>query len=278
MSEKGLYSLKDLQQTAFHITSNARDGKSYVEKIFHSQPLKMTRAFKMAEGGIKVYIMSASPGLLEGDVYDFKINVKTGSKLWLTSQSFEKLYPSEDIGSFRNSDIVVESGAYLKYVPLPTTPYRDSIFTSNTKVQLTDKSSKFVMSEVLTAGRTHKDEANEVFKYTRYSSLINVHMGDELIYRDNAIFEPKKIDMTGFGMYEGYTHLANIQIINFELDETADAELRAILATDDRLEGGISRMYTGDIIIRMFGMNGQELIDMGEKLIEYAEKTSNIVL
>ena len=34
--------------------------------------------------------------------------------------------------------------------------------------------------------------------------------GDKLIYRDNTRYEPDKMPMEGIGMYEGYTHMANL--------------------------------------------------------------------
>lgn len=256
--------------TAFHITTKVKDDKSYVERVFHSQPLKMTRALKWKDGGIKVLMMSSSPGLMEGDVYDIQITTKEDSKLWLTSQSYEKVFRSEDIGSSRNTKIKVEKNSYLKYMPLPTIPYVESIFNSDTEIDLEDTSSRFVMSEILTAGRIFKEE-EETFMYKRYQTLVNVRVGGELIYRDNAVFEPANFDMRSFGMFEGYTHLANLLIINFKLDADADAKLRAVIDSHDKVEGGLTRLASGDVLIRLFGTSGQKLTDVGEELIELSE-------
>ena len=260
--------------TAFHITTNVKEDKSYVESVYHSQPLKMTRALKWKDGGIKVLMMSSSPGLMEGDVYDIQIDTKENSKLWLTSQSYEKIFKSEDIGSVRNTKVNVAKNSYLKYVPLPTIPYVGSIFNSDTEIDLEDTSSRFVMNEILTAGRTFKEE-EETFAYEYYKTLVNLRVGGELIYRDNAVFEPSKFDMRSFGMFEGYTHLSNLLIVNFHLDDTVDAKLREVINSHEKVEGGLTRLATGDILVRLFGHSGQKLSDVGEELVELSESLSS---
>ena len=55
----------------------------------------------------------------------------------------------------------------------------------------------------------------EKFKYKYYKSYVEVEYDNKLVYVDNTNYNPKEMDIENFGMYEGYTHFANILIANF---------------------------------------------------------------
>lgn len=258
----------------FHITASYKNDKSYISDSYYSQPLKMMNPFKWREHGIKVYMMSSAPGLLEGDQYDIQINVEENAELWVTSQSYEKIYTSQKIGSKRLAQINVSNNSYLRYAPLPTIPYKDSIFDSNIVINLEGDSAKFSFIEVLTAGRINK-RPEEIFAYKQYKSLVDIYKGGELIYRDNTNFKPDRSEMSGFGMYEGYTHLANILLINFEIEDRVADTLRDMIKIKNTVSGGISRLYTGDLMVRLFGTTGQSVIELGEELLTYIEENNN---
>lgn len=262
--------------TGFHITAGFKNDHSYLADSYYSQPLKMMRPFKWKETGIKVLMMTSAPGMLDGDEYDIKIKTEENAHLWLTAQSYEKIFPSLEEGSKRYTEIEVANNSYLRYVPLPTIPYKDSIFEANTQIHLENKNSRFTMLEVLTAGRVLKKEA-EIFEYRKYKSLVDVYTDGEIIYRDNSNFQPQKSDMTGFGMYEGYTHLANLLIINFDIDDNGVDALREIIDSKDEMIGGVTRLASGDLLVRLFGYSGQKISDLGEDLIDTVENNYQVL-
>ncbi len=75
------------------------------------------------------------------------------------------------------------------------------------KIHLEDESSRFFLMEIISCGRK---ASGERFRYRKYASKVSVWRSGSLIYRDNTRYEPEKMDMEGIGMYEGYTHMANI--------------------------------------------------------------------
>lgn len=86
-------------------------------------------------------------------------------------------------------------------------PYAQSAFESTMEFDLADKSSGLFLLEIISCGRKASDER---FQYRKFASRVNIRRGGQLIYRDNTRYEPDKMDMEGIGMYEGYTHMANI--------------------------------------------------------------------
>lgn len=259
----------------FHLKTDYQYNKSCLKDVFFSQPLKMTHAFKWLGDGLKVYQMSASPGMLEGDVHDIRFHVGTKSKLWVTTQSYEKVFPSDKVGVSRKTDIVVEPEAYFKYTPLPMTPYKDSRFSADTQIRLADETAKLAMAEIITAGRVAREEA-EVFAFDKYQSLVDIYCADKLIYRDNTVLAPAQFDLTGFGFFEGHTHLANILLINFQLDATALGEFRQLVDGYADIEAGVTMLGSGDVLVRILGNNGEQLTQISEALICRAEAMVNL--
>lgn len=261
--------------SSFHLKTDYKNSCSYLKDVYFTQPLKMTHAFKWLGDGLKVYQMSSSPGMLEGDAHDIRFHVGAQSKLWVTTQSYEKVFPSDEVGVSRYTEINIEPDAYFKYTPLPTTPYQDSRFTGDTQIRLADETAKLAMCEIITAGRVAKETA-EVFAFDRYQSLVDVYCAGKLIYRDNTVLAPDQFDLTGFGFFEGYTHLANIMLINFGLESSALSEFRQIVDGYPDIAAGVTVLSSNDVLVRILGSNGEQLTQIGEALITRAEEMANL--
>ena len=57
------------------IETKFKDNKTYMSDVFYTPPLKLTRPFKQADGGLYIIMMSSSPGIMDGDVQDFEFNI-----------------------------------------------------------------------------------------------------------------------------------------------------------------------------------------------------------
>jgi len=238
------------------ITTGRVNGKTVLENCFFSAPLKIMDPFYLAGNIMQVMQMSASAGLMAGDVQEISIKAKEGSLLDFTSQSYEKIHKMEEGEASRKTDIVVEKSTFVNYNPLPLIPFGGSAFRSKTKVMLADESSEFIMRDIISCGRAAREER---FQYRYYRSITDIYLGNQLIYRDNTNFIPDAMDMEGFGLFEGYTHLANMVICNFKLKDDFIQNARISLADRTGISGGITRLESGDILIKIFGNNAQSL-------------------
>ena len=101
-----------------------------------------------------------------------------------------------------------------------------------------------------------------------------------------------KKPMEGIGMYEGYTHMANLFLskicsrddekcsqesgsvksadsaINLELQE----KIWQILDEDLEIDGGVTRLTTGDLALRIFGHRAQKLQQVAGKIKKLYEE------
>lgn len=251
-----------------NIRTRNQDGKTVIDDVYFTAPYKITRPFYEGYGKLKIMVLAVSAGILEGDVQEITIDALEGTNTIITSQSYEKIFKMKDNDAKRNTRIYVSRDSFLKYVPLPTIPFADSAFTSRTDVELEDSSSKFIMSEIITCGRYARGEK---FQYKYFKSLVSLTSKGRLLYRDNTVYKPKDFAMDSIGMFEDYTHLANILIFNFNIDDNILDQIRKII-DKSKAEGGVSYTWSKDVVVRILGNNAQFLEGISEKIIKSIEE------
>ena len=104
---------------------------------------------------------------------------------------------------------------------------------------------------------------DERFQYRRFSSKVLLYRGEKLVYRDNTCYEPDKMPMEGIGMYEGYTHMANLFMP--KTNNVDEEKIWQVLDEESEIDGGITHLATGDLVLRIFGYRAQKLQKIAEK-------------
>lgn len=284
------------------LTARARQGRTVVPELFCTQPFKVMHAFDCRHGSLpgldaaasadpaSVTVMSVSAGIMAGDEQLIEVSVERGAALQVTTQSFEKIHRMDDGRAHRSTVLRVEPGAYLDYAPLPQIPFAGSSFSSETAIELADATSRLVFAEVLSCGRAARGER---FGYRSYRNRVRVSTAGEPVFIDNTVYEPAGValgapmDLEGFGFYEGFTHLANLVLVNLDIDEErfmrirdrlrdrtgvigsaaaaarADAEGAALDPLDhDAVAGGITRLDSGDCLVKLLGYRAKRLQDV----------------
>lgn len=247
-----------------NLTAEYRTDKTIISDVSFTAPFKIMRPFYEKKDVMTVMLLTASAGIMAGDRQEFEILVKKGANMEFVSQAYEKIHKMDEGHAERHSHITVEPDAVLRYSPLPTIPFAGSDYRSTLKVELADETSKFIFSEVLTCGRVAHDEE---FLYTKFQNNISIYQAGKIIYRDNTRYEPSKMDMKGFGMYEGFTHLANLVICNEPESDEWISGVREMIDEADNMEGGATRTANGTAVVRILGTSGQKLTDMMEKIL-----------
>ncbi|MBQ9624813.1 MAG: urease accessory protein UreD [Clostridia bacterium] len=236
-----------------------RDGeKTIVKDVYYTAPLKTMPPYKTDYGLASVMILSTSSGIMSGDRFNINIEIGENCRSEVTSQSYEKIHKMEEGHAERVNTIKVEKGAILNYMPQPTIPFSRSAFENVTNIELEDESSKLIYHEILSGGRKHY---GELFGYTYFQNLTNIFVGGKRVFRDNTYFDPEAFNMEGFGMYEGYTHLSNVVVVNFGNSKELVKELRELLGNHNQEEitFGVTTTEHNDIVIRMFGYEANVL-------------------
>ncbi|MCD8015305.1 MAG: urease accessory protein UreD [Lachnospiraceae bacterium] len=247
-----------------HLTAAKKDGRTIIEDLSFTAPFKIMRPFYEKKEFMTVMLLTASAGIMAGDRQEWELLVRENANLEFTSQAYEKIHKMEDGWAERRAHITVEPSGCLYYTPLPTIPFAGSDFRNILEVNLADDSSRFCYSEILSCGRAAHGEE---FRYRRYQNLVTVFRNGRMVYRDNTLYEPSQMDMRGFGMYEGFTHLANLLICGEEKTDDWIREVRAMLDEPEGMEGGVTRTAAGHIAIRILGRSGQQLTCKIEQIL-----------
>ncbi len=246
------------------IKAGIKEQQTVLEDVFFTAPFKIMRPFYENQDFMTLMCLTASAGIMAGDDQDLTFFVNEGAKLEFISQSYEKIHKMNEGFARRTAEIYVAKNAYLYYNPLPTLPFKDSAFTSKLKVHLEDTTSKFILKEVLSAGRC---ACGELFQYRYYHNHIQVEVGSELIYVDNIKLQPESMSLEGIGLYEGYTHMGTLLLCHIPKEPIWFQEVRALLDTTPDIEGGITQLSATSSIIRLLGYQADKMENILNKLL-----------
>lgn len=246
------------------IKAGLKNEQTILEDVFFTAPFKIMKPFYEKQDFMTVMCLAASAGIMEGDEQEYTISVNPGAKLEFVSQSYEKIHKMNNGSATRSAQLYVGKNAYLYYNPLPTLPFKDSAFTSKLEVHLEDATSKFILKEVLSAGRCSR---GELFQYRYYHNHIQIYENETLIYVDNTRFEPQHMSLDSIGMYENYTHLGTLVLCHIPQKLNWFQEVRTLLDTTNDIQGGITQVNHATTVIRVLGYQADQIEDILNKLL-----------
>lgn len=249
--------------SSLRLVAALRDGETILRDVSFTAPYKIMRPFPGRDGGIRVMLLAASAGIMEGDRQEFDFRVLSGAKLEFISQSYDKIHRMKDGCARRTTQVRVDGGASFYFHPQPVIPFADSAYESQMEIQLEDDTAQFAMSEILSCGRLAMGEA---FAYRFYRNLVEIRRAGKLIYRDNTRYEPELFPMSDLGMYESFSHLLNFFCTAPEDPEEFPGKVWDLLDRWPQIEGGITRLASGDFVIRALGHRAQILEQVEEEI------------
>lgn len=240
------------------LTVGHRLGRSYARDIYAGKPFRVVPVGQYAtDNALHLMWMSVSPGILDGDHYDIRIELEEDARLQLESQSYQRLYHMNNRAT-QDMHIRLARGADFAFVPYPVVPHRNSTFISKTKVTLHPEAS-FLMSEIVTCGRKL---SGEVFEYAHFQNLTEVY--DEkhrLLLKDNIMLVPSLMPLSGTGMLEGFTHQGTLVYTGKAGDAISSLieEVYDMLECEEGVVYGVSETKHPGFVLRMLGNGGEQL-------------------
>lgn len=240
--------------------------RSLLEHAGFTAPFKITSPFYDENGNMRIMIMSVSAGIMAGDHQLVEIDVQEKARAEILSQSYEKIHrmPPGD-SAVRETRIKVASGGLLIYSPLPVIPYAESAFRNDTHIYLEDHTARLFYSEILACGRVSRGER---FAFQSYRSLLKISGADGLIYLDNSCYRPEENDLQSYCMFEGFTHLSNLLLVNIKPAGEQYEMLKELAAGFKDGIAGVSRIGTGDICIRALANGSEPILALHESVKE----------
>ena len=169
-----------------------------------------------AEDMLSVMIASPSGGVLQGDRLQIEIEVRTGARLHLDTQSATRLYRMPEAPARLQTSFRLDADAYLEYVPDPIVPFAGSSVVSRTEA-VVHPDAALVLGEVVAPGRAAR---GEIHAMTLFESVTEVERPDgALVFADATVLDPGE-DLTGPGMLCGHAALGSLYVIAAGVEPT----------------------------------------------------------
>lgn len=256
-----------------HIQVAADKGCSYLKPPFFTTPFKLANITENKKSHwLHLTLMSSSPGILDNDVYDIKIEVEENAALHLHTQAYQRLFNMKN-GASQQVNVYMEEGASFCFLPHPSVPHEESSFTNRSNFYLGNRC-RLVFGEILTCGRKLN---GELFLFKKYHSITHVFINNRLVIKENLLMQPGLIDVTATGQLEGYTHQASMIWLQENADIKAfQGRLIEMLAAEKNIEYGVTVAPVNGLIIRILGNGAEQLHSCLQRINEILSLTKTI--
>jgi urease accessory protein len=231
------------------------NNKTSIKNQFYKTPLCIKRALYIEETCPEmayIYIISPSGGILQGDRYRTDITLKNYAKSHITTQSATRIYKMNKNFGTQIINLDVAENCYLEYIPDQIIPFRNSKYYQVSNIKVHDTAT-CVYSEIITPGRV---ASNESFEYDIcYMKVKAVNHIGKIRFIDIAKLEPKKENITSFGIMNGYDILGNIYIL-IPSDQTMiiKNEINVFLNNLNNVIGGCTKLPDDSgLLVRLLG-------------------------
>ena len=196
-----------------------------------------------------IYLANPTAGVLQGDHLKVRVKVASGAKVHVTTQSATKVFAMPDGSAFQETELTLEKGAYLEYLPDQVIPFRGANFSQKISMTVAPDAT-LIYREIIAPGRTAREES---LAYDCFKSTLSINTIDGFpIYREGFCLAPKSRSPLGRGVLgTGIAPtLSTLVVVTGAVradalrDRMRDC-LKDSLVTNDAITWGISLLPSG---------------------------------
>ncbi|HEU4551889.1 MAG TPA: urease accessory protein UreD [Chitinophaga sp.] len=245
------------------IVTGYRSGSTFLQEGYYTRPFKLADVgIYRADKALCLMLMTASPGMLDGDNYHMAVTVSAHTRLQLQTQAYQRLFTMQQ-GAAQHITVHVQQGACFSYVPHPVVPHAGASFEGHNRITL-EQGCRLVWGEILTCGRKLNGEA---FQFKQFHNLTELYYQGRLVLKDNLLLQPERINVTAFGQMEGYTHQATLIYADTRTAAAPVADrLLHILAPETGIAYGVSQTAGPALVLRVLGHGAEQLYNCLKKM------------
>jgi urease accessory protein len=234
-----------------------RQGKTVAENVYFQGALKVMRPVYHDESGQACYyILNPGGGYLDGDCYKVQISLKEQARLTLTTQSATKVYKTPNTPAYQITEIFLQAGSYLEYIPDPLIMYRHARYKQKNVVRM-EKGATFLYSDIITPGWSPDGEP---FSYDKLQLINEIYIDDELVTFDHIKLNPAEQNMEAIGFMEGYSHLGSMIVVGEQTTaDLLDRLFNAISTNDMEYKVGLSMLPVKGFTLRVLANSTQTI-------------------
>ena len=260
-------------KTCLNLQAAVENGITYLKKSYFTTPLKVININEDKKAHtLQLMLMSSSPGILDGDEYDLKIELEANSSLQLHTQSYQRLFTMQH-NARQKLEIRLDKNATFYFIPHPVVPHKNADFTVKNKIYLSENCS-LIFGEIITCGRKLN---GEIFLFSKYHSKTEIFINNKLVIKENLLMQPLLIDVNGIGQLQGFTHQASLIYLNEGVViKPVITNILELLSTQKEISVGVSAAPINGLIVRILGQRAEQLFDCLKIIAAYLPQVNNI--
>jgi len=244
------------------ITAGERQGITYLQHSYFTRPFKVADISGKDNPVLHLVMMTASPGILDGDNYKISMELAPGANVHLYTQSYQRIFNMQQ-GAKQQVQVKMGAGSSLCYLPHPSVPHEQSVFEGYNSIEI-ERDCRLMWGEIITCGRKL---SGEVFKCRLFQSITEVYRDGKLLFKDVTVLQPEQIPANVTGQWEEYTHQAALLWHNETKDMTVMADLiNDMLSQEKGIAAGVSQTASGALLVRVLGQGGEQLYSLFKKI------------
>src|SRR5271169_3974970 len=211
-----------------HFSRDSSTGDTFLAESHQEPPLRVVRAFTLADGAALAHLHNVSGGLLGGDRLALRVRLAAEARVQLTTTGATRIYHPrrEALATAQATEISVGENALLEYVPDPIIPFAGARFRQQTTIQLASGAGLFWW-EILAPGR---EARGELFAYDRMELRMDIWTPERLIAAERVRLEPRMHALSSLARLGDYRYWATFYICRVgavpKLWATAEERLR----------------------------------------------------
>ena len=238
------------------IDTYLRNEITHLKSAYHTTPFKVAEIREDKNSPVlELMLMSSSPGILDGDCYDFEITVQENCKLEFSTQSYQRIFTMEGSAS-QNMKVEVQKNGFFKYLPHPTVPHKNSNYNASNTIFL-NENAVLIWGEILTCGRKLNGEQ---FEFTEFQNKTTIYKNGKLVVFENLYMNPSAINPLDLGQLEGFTHQASLMYFNDSMEfKLVKQQIDDFLSEQGNLLFGTSETNGNGLIIKILHHNSEKL-------------------
>jgi urease accessory protein len=244
---------------------DSSSGNTFLSGSLQEPPLKVVRAFTLADGAALVHLHNVSGGLLGGDQLTLQVNLASAASVQLTTTGAARIYRcrQELSATTQRNAILVGEDALLEYVPDATIPFAGAHYVQRTSIDLAAGAGLFWW-EILAPGR---EARGEVFAYKHFEMRTRVTALGRKIAAENICLRPAERDVGSLARLGSYRYSATFYICRVGLEPSywraAEDYVRGLTSSLSRpgeILWGVSSLVAHGLVVRCLARHGRELL------------------
>lgn len=168
------------------------DGATYVSRQSFRAPIHLSKPH-VESGSLLVHLVNPTAGFFDGDRLDLRVEAGKGSRVVLSTPGASRVHRARsEEPALCSQHLIVESGAFMEWIPEPFIPQAGARYAQQTKIELAADAGLFFF-EWISPGRVAR---GEVFDYRKLRWEFDLEVAGKLVARERYDLDPTDHSLT----------------------------------------------------------------------------------